>query len=158
MVVSPDEKTLYIVGTFTKMGDETRNRIAAFDATTGALLPFAPSLNGPAYGVKVVGADVYVVGGFSTRERSRPDQGGGVHHGRRADQLGAERLRRRRPPAGHLTGPDADRSRRQLHQRRRLREGVRTGHGRDRQRRGRLYPMAINNVVRNGSTLEVRHL
>ncbi|HEY5822278.1 MAG TPA: LamG-like jellyroll fold domain-containing protein [Propionibacteriaceae bacterium] len=66
LAVSPDGATLYVAGTFTTVNNLTRNRLAAFSVSTGALLSFAPDLNSIAYGIAVSDTTVYVGGTFSS--------------------------------------------------------------------------------------------
>ena len=64
--VSPDGKTLYIVGTFTTVNGQGRSRAAAFDTATGALKTWRPVLNYNATVVAVTDATVYIGGMFTT--------------------------------------------------------------------------------------------
>jgi hypothetical protein len=59
--------TLYLGGSFTQVNNTTRNRLAACNATTGALLPWNPNANGVIRALKVspAGTRVYVGGDFS---------------------------------------------------------------------------------------------
>ena len=45
LAASPDGKTLYVVGQFTKVGTAQRLRFAAFSVATGKLLALAPAFN-----------------------------------------------------------------------------------------------------------------
>ncbi len=151
VLVSPDRTTIYIVGTFTKVGGVTRNRIAALAAGTGKLLAFAPDLNGSAYGVQVRGSTVYVVGGFNTANgvsRSRaaafttagalttwaPKVAGGD-----VRQLAVSPDGSRIVLAGNFTSVDGSTKGFGL-----AMVGTTTG--------TTLYPMAVNDIVRNGSS------
>jgi hypothetical protein len=60
--------TVYLGGSFTQVNGTTRNRLAACDAATGALLSWNPSANGVVRALKVspAGTRVYVGGDFST--------------------------------------------------------------------------------------------
>jgi trimeric autotransporter adhesin len=60
--------TIYLCGSFTQVNNTTRNRLAACNATTGALLPWNPSANNVVRALKVspAGTRVYVGGDFST--------------------------------------------------------------------------------------------
>ncbi|MCC3762264.1 hypothetical protein K3N28_04155 [Glycomyces sp. TRM65418] len=68
--VAYDGDTVYSGGEFTraKNTDGTfarRNYLAAVNSATGALLPFAPSLDGPVYEVKTGGGHLYIAGKFT---------------------------------------------------------------------------------------------
>jgi hypothetical protein len=63
--------TIYVGGHFTQATDVngqvvTRNRVAAINATTGALLPWNPNANKSVYALVVAGGNVYLGGDFST--------------------------------------------------------------------------------------------
>ncbi|MFC3686882.1 LamG-like jellyroll fold domain-containing protein [Aquipuribacter hungaricus] len=66
LTVSPDGSRLYVGGDFTTIAGQTRNRLAAFSASTRALLPWAPAANGRVSGIAVQGTTVWV-GGYFTR-------------------------------------------------------------------------------------------
>lgn len=65
--VTPDGTKLVVVGNFTQVNGQTRNRIAVFDIATGQLSPLSktPELNGPASTVAVTNSVAYVGGYFS---------------------------------------------------------------------------------------------
>jgi len=64
--LSPDGTTLYAVGTFTKIGTTTRQRVAAFNVSTGALTSWkAPSINNTVRGIAILGNTVYIGGNFT---------------------------------------------------------------------------------------------
>src|SRR6185503_19547223 len=66
MALSDDGGTLYLGGAFTSINGEPRARLAALEAATGALTPWAPALDGEALELAVLGGSVYVVGAFAT--------------------------------------------------------------------------------------------
>jgi hypothetical protein len=63
---SPDGKRLYIGGDFSAVDGATRNRIAAFDTGTGALLSWAPSVNARVTTISASATGVYIGGSFSS--------------------------------------------------------------------------------------------
>jgi len=66
LVASADGRTLYVVGSFTSVNGQTRNRAAAFDLPSGTLKSWAPSLNGYAKAVAVApNGLVYIAGNFT---------------------------------------------------------------------------------------------
>ncbi|WP_243231865.1 PKD domain-containing protein [Microbacterium sp. CIAB417] len=67
VAVTPDGSKLVVVGNFTQVNGQTRNRIAIFDLATGQLasLSRTPDLNGPAGVVAVTDTVAYVGGYFS---------------------------------------------------------------------------------------------
>lgn len=60
-----DGSTAYLAGHFNSVGGQTRNGLAAVDATTGALDSWDPGLDGDAESVVLSGGKIYVVGSFS---------------------------------------------------------------------------------------------
>ncbi|WP_431030830.1 PKD domain-containing protein [Plantibacter sp. RU18] len=67
MAVSPDGSRLYVGGNFTSINGVTRNRVAAFDTATGALITtFAPVVNGKVMSVKATNSTVYIGGEFTS--------------------------------------------------------------------------------------------
>jgi PKD repeat protein len=66
VVASPDQSRVYIGGAFTSVDGVARAHIAAFDASTGALVSsFNPSLNGEVDAIAPTGSTVYVGGKFT---------------------------------------------------------------------------------------------
>ena len=63
-----DGNTLYVSGNFTQFGGQTRNRLAAIDANTGELLPFAiPGMtNGQIWAMALKGDTLFIGGTFTT--------------------------------------------------------------------------------------------
>lgn len=61
---SPDGTRLYIVGDFTTVNTQTRNRVAAFDLPSGNLAAFNPNSNGVTSGVAATNDTVYITGTF----------------------------------------------------------------------------------------------
>lgn len=67
LAVSPDKKTLYVGGDFTKVGSKARSRLAAFDVATGTLkTTFVPKINATVRALAATDAKVYVGGDFTT--------------------------------------------------------------------------------------------
>jgi predicted small secreted protein len=58
--------TVYAGGSFTSIGGQTRNRIAALDAVTGEATSWNPNSNSIVYALVVDGDTVYAGGGFSS--------------------------------------------------------------------------------------------
>ncbi|MBO1031371.1 PKD domain-containing protein, partial [Tessaracoccus sp. SD287] len=63
--VTPDGATVYVAGQFTQINGTARSRVAALNATTGALRSWAPQVNGRVNSIVVKGNVVYVAGEFS---------------------------------------------------------------------------------------------
>lgn len=63
LAISPDKKTLYLGGEFTKVNGAKRLRFAAVASGTGALRAMAPAFNKPVRAITTAGSTVYV-GGF----------------------------------------------------------------------------------------------
>lgn len=67
IAASPDGSRLYVGGDFTAVNGTVRNRLAAINPATGAVLAdFAPSVNGRVSALAVTGTTVYAGGSFST--------------------------------------------------------------------------------------------
>lgn len=59
--------TVYLGGSFTKIGGKGHQRVAAVDATTGTpIAAFKPTVNAEVLGLAVHGSDVYLGGTFTT--------------------------------------------------------------------------------------------
>ena len=66
VALSPDKSRLYIGGDFTSTGGQVRQKIAAYNTATGALIStFAPTLNGRVKAITVTSTAVYVGGVFT---------------------------------------------------------------------------------------------
>ncbi len=65
MAVSPDKSRLYIVGSFTHVNGQTRNRVAAFNTADGSLTSFAPNVSNDVFSVEVSNSAVYLGGWFA---------------------------------------------------------------------------------------------
>ncbi len=63
--LSPDKSVLYIGGDFTTVAGVARNHIAAINTATGALLPFAPSVNARVKAITATSSTVYFGGQFT---------------------------------------------------------------------------------------------
>jgi len=64
---SPDGSRVYIAGDFTSVSGVTRNRVAAFDTRTGALIAsFAPKVDSRVKTIIATNDRVYIGGGFTT--------------------------------------------------------------------------------------------
>ena len=65
LAVSPDGSRIYVGGDFTTVDGQPRNRVAAFDIATGALVAtFAPNVGYHVYSVVATDSTVYVGGNF----------------------------------------------------------------------------------------------
>ncbi len=65
--MSPDGSRLYVAGSFTSIGGQTRYRVAALNPTTGAVIStWAPVVNATVRSIAVKGDIVYLGGEFST--------------------------------------------------------------------------------------------
>ncbi|WP_186307625.1 LamG-like jellyroll fold domain-containing protein, partial [Microbacterium sp. 1.5R] len=75
IAASPDGTRLYIGGDFTEVDGQTRNRVAAFDLPSGALVAsWAPSVNASVRGVAATDTAVYFTGNFgrvASNDRTR---------------------------------------------------------------------------------------
>jgi hypothetical protein len=58
--------TLYVGGSFSQVNGQPRYRVAAVDATTGALLPWAPVVGGDVNGIATQGTAVALAGRFAS--------------------------------------------------------------------------------------------
>ncbi|MFL6164067.1 MAG: Ig-like domain-containing protein [Jatrophihabitantaceae bacterium] len=66
LTASSDGQTIYAGGDFTSVDGSTRNRIASFTASSGALTAWNPNANDRVAGISPFGSTVYVAGYFST--------------------------------------------------------------------------------------------
>src|SRR5690606_581643 len=65
IAASPDGRRLYVGGDFTSVNGQPRQRIAAFDTATGALVQnFAPPVNYHVRAIVATNSTVYVGGNF----------------------------------------------------------------------------------------------
>lgn len=58
--------TVYIGGSFSVVNGQTRNRLAAFNASTGALLAWNPNVNGEVRALAISGSKIFAGGQFNT--------------------------------------------------------------------------------------------
>ncbi len=66
VTVSPDQKRVYVGGSFTTVSGVSRYRIAAFDTATGNVVAsFAPAINAAVTAISVTNDAVYVGGSFT---------------------------------------------------------------------------------------------
>ena len=65
LAASPDGQTIYIGGDFTQVNGQNKYRLAAVDATTGALRNFTPGMEARVRALAVNGTTLYVGGIFS---------------------------------------------------------------------------------------------
>ncbi|WP_456600578.1 LamG-like jellyroll fold domain-containing protein, partial [Blastococcus sp. SYSU DS0616] len=66
VTASPDGSRIYVGGDFTRADGQVRNRIAAYDTRTGALVEnFAPSVNGQVRALAATASTVYLGGSLS---------------------------------------------------------------------------------------------
>ncbi|MGY1664221.1 PKD domain-containing protein, partial [Geodermatophilus sp. SYSU D00705] len=66
VAASPDGKRVYVGGDFTVANGQPRNRVAAYDTATGALVSsWAPSVNGQVRALAATNSTVYLGGGLS---------------------------------------------------------------------------------------------
>jgi PKD repeat protein len=66
IAASADGSTIYVGGDFTQVSGQARNRIAALNAQTGALLPFNPGANSRVDALALNGNTIYFGGSFTT--------------------------------------------------------------------------------------------
>ena len=66
VAASPDGSRIYVGGSFTTANGQTHNRIAAYDAKTGAIISsFTASVDSSVYAIAATNTTVYVGGAFS---------------------------------------------------------------------------------------------
>jgi len=66
VAVDPASGTVFVGGTFTRIGSATRNRLAAINPTTGQPTSWNPAPNGEVKDLLVANSRLYVVGRFTT--------------------------------------------------------------------------------------------
>jgi hypothetical protein len=67
LAAAPDGSRIYVGGDFTRVGSATRNRIAAVNPSTGAVISsFAPSVNSGVRALQARGSFVYLGGSFTS--------------------------------------------------------------------------------------------
>ncbi len=66
LALSPDRSILYVGGAFTSIGGQPRERIAALDAATGAVLNWNPGASHDVYAILPTESVVYVGGQFTS--------------------------------------------------------------------------------------------
>lgn len=92
-----DGNTLFVGGGFTDVGGAPRSHLAAFDATTGALLPWAPMVGGQGVAnLAVTAGQVAIGGGFGS-------VGGIVRRGLVSLDLATGRPTQGQPPSSRTT-------------------------------------------------------
>lgn len=64
VAASPDGRRLYVVGDFTSVNGQTRNRVAAFELPSLTLSSWNPNANGPVTGVDATNSTVFLTGTF----------------------------------------------------------------------------------------------
>ena len=77
--------TVYAGGTFSSIGGQSRNRIAALDASTGDATAWDPNASNAVFALAVSGSTVYAGGDFTTIGGQTPDPDRGA---RRDDRPG----------------------------------------------------------------------
>ena len=66
LALSPDKKTLYVGGNFTRVNNTDHAYFAAFSVATGKLLPMHPKFKSPVRAIATLGKTVYLGGWFHT--------------------------------------------------------------------------------------------
>src|SRR5437764_1123681 len=66
LAASADGSTIYVGGDFDQVSGQSRSRIAALDAQTGAVLPFNPGANATVEALALNGNTLYFGGDFTT--------------------------------------------------------------------------------------------
>ena len=66
IVYDSGTNTLFVGGDFTTFGGETRNRLAAFNVSTGAVTAWDPDVDGLVRVLAISGSTVYAGGSFKT--------------------------------------------------------------------------------------------
>lgn len=67
LAVSPNHKTLYVAGSFTKVNGKSRSHVASFDIATGGITSAIPDMgiNGSVRAITRSGASIYIGGSFT---------------------------------------------------------------------------------------------
>jgi hypothetical protein len=66
IAISPDGNTLYVGGTFKKVGNVSRNHVAAMNPTTGALTSYNPNADLAVEAIVATSSRIYLGGDFTT--------------------------------------------------------------------------------------------
>jgi hypothetical protein len=107
LATSPDKKTLYVGGNFTKVGRTSRPYFAAFDVATGKLLKYTFKFNARVKAIATMNTTVYVGGSF-TAVGTSPRQRGAAF-GLKSNKLTRWNPRADRPIEALVTTPDKTR-------------------------------------------------
>ncbi|PSL38592.1 PKD domain-containing protein [Labedella gwakjiensis] len=87
IAVSPDGTRLYVGGSFTKVGDSTRYRVAAFDLPSMTLVSnWAPTVNATVEAVAATDSTVYITGVFTSVQKNERSKGAALSREKAAIQ------------------------------------------------------------------------